>query len=605
MADRGHQLTDQMLANLEERIADEYAIASRDMQRKFIEYQRQFEEGKKKQKALLDAGKITQKDYNDWVYRHTMMGKQWEQMRDVLAQDMENANEIALKIARGEMPDVYALNANYGMYQIEHGASIDTGFTLYNHDAAELLMREQDLQLMPGPSTRKAAQIAADKSMQWNRQKIQSAVLQGIMQGESAYEVAARLRGVANMNYNASVRYARTMTTNAQNAGRYESYRRATKLGVDLTIEWQATLDGRTRHEHRMMHGQRRNVDEPFETPDGFTIMWPADSTSGSSDAPQSEIWNCRCTLLAWVKGFEPDTVKSSPKMGDMSFEEWQQAKPVYTQDKSSANYRADLRQFERYKAVLGDDAPKDIESFQRLKYNSPKKWEALKKEYRSVNGSRQRREKRERMAEAANAVRKPAENPDVVSWMKPIVGEHTRAQDLKAVNPNFDPFGPFEWRNNCQRCVTTYEARRRGYDVTALPCYSRKDWLATGTNYTLPYERGNRKANPLWYEAGLKITESRSFTRDDCLETIEALMNGYGNGSRAIIDGSWLSNGDGHVFIAEYIGGKVQFFDPQNNETNCLSYFDRMNPRSISIFRIDDLPFNSTIKEVFRNDVI
>ena len=327
MADRGHVLTDQMLSDLEDRIADEYAIANRDMQKKLIEYLEKTEEARKKQKALLDAGKITQKDYDDWVFRHTMMGKQWEQMRDVLAQDLENANEIALKIARGEMPDVYALNANYGTYMIEHGAGIDTGFTLYNHDAAELLMKKQDLQLMPGPSTKKAAEIAADKSMQWNRQKIQSAVLQGILQGESAYEVAKRLRSVATMNYNASVRYARTMTTDAQNAGRYESFRRAKRLGVDLTIEWAATLDGRTRHEHRMMHGQRREVDEPFEV-SGFKIMWPAQSHGpGSSDIPQSMIWNCRCTLLAWVKGFEGDTVKSSPKMGDMSFEEWKGVK--------------------------------------------------------------------------------------------------------------------------------------------------------------------------------------------------------------------------------------------------------------------------------------
>ena len=327
MADRGHVLTDQMLSDLEDRIADEYAIANRDMQKKLREYMEQFEDGRKKQKALLDAGKITKKDYDDWVFRHTMMGKRWEAMRDVLASDLEHANEIALQIARGEMPDVYALNANYGVYQIEHDAAIDMGFTLYNHDAAELLMKEQDLQLMPGPSTRKAAQIAADKSMQWNRRKIQSAVLQGILQGESPYEVAKRLQSVATMNYNASVRYARTMTTNAQNAGRYESYRRATKLGVDLVIEWQATLDGRTRHEHRMLHGQRRKVDEPFEV-DGFSIMWPAQSHGpGSSDIPQSTIWNCRCTLLAWVKGFEGNTVKRSPKMGDMSFEEWRREK--------------------------------------------------------------------------------------------------------------------------------------------------------------------------------------------------------------------------------------------------------------------------------------
>ena len=37
MADRGHELTDEILNKLENRIADEYAVATRDMKRKFRE----------------------------------------------------------------------------------------------------------------------------------------------------------------------------------------------------------------------------------------------------------------------------------------------------------------------------------------------------------------------------------------------------------------------------------------------------------------------------------------------------------------------------------------------------------------------------------------
>lgn len=324
MADRGHELTDAILEDLEDRIAEEYAKAARDMKRKLAEYMAKFAAEDKVQKELLEAGKITQTDYANWRYRHMMMGKRWEEMQKVLAEDLEHANEIALKIARGKMADVYALNANFGMYNIEHDGEIRTGFTLYNHDAAERLLERQH-QLMPGPSTRKARLIAANESMQWNMKKIQSAVLQGILQGESPYKIAERLMSVATMNYNAAVRYARTMTTNAQNAGRYESFRRAKKEGVELTIEWQATLDDRTRHSHRMMHGQRREVDEPFEV-DGVEILYPAQTEGpGASDIPQQMIWNCRCTLLAWVKGFEGETVTSSPKMGDLTFEEWQE----------------------------------------------------------------------------------------------------------------------------------------------------------------------------------------------------------------------------------------------------------------------------------------
>ena len=355
MADLGHELTDEMLADLEKKIAREYAQAAKDMRKKLREYLEKTEAESQKIRAILDkraqlektlSGSalekslvkwakeqgiynsyyigMTKKDFKDWRFRHTMMGQQWRDMKNVLAEDLQHSREMALAISRGQMADVYALNANYATYQIEHDFLINTGFTLYNHDTAEYLLKEQR-QLMPGPSTKKAAQIAADKALQWDMQHIQSAVLQGVLQGESPYDVAKRLRSVAQMDYNASVRYARTMTTSAQNAGRYQAYRRAKGLGVDLTIEWQATLDGRTRHDHRLMHGQRREVDEPFRTPDGFTILYPADC-SGNSYELQSEIWNCRCTLLAWVKGFEGDTVTESPKMGDMSFDEWQHA---------------------------------------------------------------------------------------------------------------------------------------------------------------------------------------------------------------------------------------------------------------------------------------
>lgn len=321
MADIGHKLTDELLKALERDIKGEYETAVEEMQKKLEDYLEQTEAQRRVQEELYKAGKITKKEYADWCFRHEMVGKRWEEMRNVLAEDMHKANEIALQMTKGKMADVYALNANYATYQIEK-QGIDIGFTLYNHDTAEYLLGDQR-QLMPKPSTKKALEIAANKDMQWNMRKIQSAVLQGVLQGESPYKVAERLEKVGQMNYNSAVRYARTMTTSAQNAGRYEAYERAKSVGVDLVIEWQATLDNRTRHDHRMMHGQRRAVGEPFDTPDGYRIYYPADCT-GNSDAPQGEIWNCRCTLVSWVQGFEGDTVKESPVMKGMTFEEWQ-----------------------------------------------------------------------------------------------------------------------------------------------------------------------------------------------------------------------------------------------------------------------------------------
>ena len=372
MSDQGHELTDDILKELEEEIKNEYRKAIADVEKKLQDYLEKTEKERLEQQALLDAGKITQKQYNDWVYRHTMVGKRWEAMRDALAKDFVHADAVAQGLIQGKMPDVYALNANFATYKIEHDGELDTGFTLYNHDTAEYLLGDQR-ELMPGPSAKKAAKIRENKDMQWNRRHIQSAVLQGILQGESPYDVAARLRQVGQMDASASIRYARTMTTSAQNAGRYQAFRRAKDLGVQLTIEWQATLDNRTRHDHRMLHGQRREVDEPFEV-DGFKILYPAEGGPGASDIPQQLIWNCRCTLLSWVKGFEGDTVISSPDMGDMSFEEWQQAK-------AHPDTKADREQFEEYKKLLGKDAPKSYYEFRQTKYGDPGAWADLKEQ--------------------------------------------------------------------------------------------------------------------------------------------------------------------------------------------------------------------------------
>jgi len=336
LADRGHELTDEYLKRLEQRMADEYSRAYEEMARKVLKYWEQFSEGEEKQRKLLEAGKITQAEYNAWRFRHIMVGQRWEAMLDVLTVDAHNTNVLARQMVAKAMPDVFMLNANYTTYQLEHDGRIDTGFTLYDHDAAMFLMEDRDL--MPPPSEQLASRIAANKDLQWNKRHIQSAVLQGILQGENPYDIAKRLIGVAGMagvgamNYRAAVRYARTMVTSAQNAGRYEAFNRAERLGVELTIEWVATLDGRTRHEHRLMHGMRTKVNEPFVV-NGIRILYPAQQGPGSSDIPQRLIWNCRCTLNGWVKGFEGDTVKSSPKMGGMSFEEWQHAKEPKQKD--------------------------------------------------------------------------------------------------------------------------------------------------------------------------------------------------------------------------------------------------------------------------------
>ena len=351
MADRGHELTEEMIKDIEKELQKEYTRAAVEIKEKLDDYMRRFKARDEKWKQWVEEGKKTKEEYEEWRIGQLAVGERWERMKDTIADDLMHTNEIAGRIAEGKMPEIFSTNANYSMYQVERDAQIDTGMTLYNRDAVNRILRDKpDLFLPPGRALSK--EIEAGTVKRWEREKIQSEMLQGIMQGDSIPNLARRISEKASgREYKAAVRNARTMSTNAQNAGRYDAYNRLTKAGVELTLEWAATLDNRTRHSHRMMHGQRRNVGEPFEV-DGVKIMYPAQTGKfmAVSSVPQEMLWNCRCTILAYVKGFEHDTIKESDKLKKegMSFEDWLKAKekpePILRQkekgDAISAQYR-------------------------------------------------------------------------------------------------------------------------------------------------------------------------------------------------------------------------------------------------------------------------
>jgi SPP1 gp7 family putative phage head morphogenesis protein len=218
--------------------------------------------------------------------------------------------------------DAYAMNYNFGTYEVEKNTHLDTSFTLYDRSTVERLVRDNP-QLLPPPGKRTARRIAEGKDKLWNQQQIQSVMLQSILQGEPIPKIADRLAtAVGDSNKAAAVRNARTMTTGAENAGRVDSYKRAEKMGIKMEQMWVATLDDRTRYEHRQLDGMRVVVGEPFEI-DGYTIRFPGD--------PQAEpemVYNCRCTLIAAVAGTQIDQneAKDLPrnsKLGDMTYEEW------------------------------------------------------------------------------------------------------------------------------------------------------------------------------------------------------------------------------------------------------------------------------------------
>lgn len=162
-------------------------------------------------------------------------------------------------------------------------------------------------------------------------------------------------------------------------------------------------------------------------------------------------------------------------------------------------------------------------------------------------------------------------------SW-KIKSGNSDIINDLKNCNPHFNEGKAYQI--NCQKCVPTYEMRRRGYDVEAFPTYSDADivknrWDKVFKNAQIEQTKGDPKA-----------------------EITKALLD-YGDGARIQVYIKYAHRNDAHTFIAENYNGRIYFIDPQGF-TNAENYFD---PTLIDInktlyFRIDNLEPTDLIKQ-------
>ena len=344
--DIAHAYTDEELKKLERKFRKIYRQAADEMYEKLEIYLNSLAAKDAAMLTKLSNGKITSKQYQAWRAQQILVGEQMETIAADLAKSYTDANIMALKALNADLSDVFAENANYIMYAAEMVTGENYAFTLYNQNAVNRLIKDNP-QLLPKPRVK----IAKDRK--WNQRVITSAVTQGILQGESMQNIAKRMHGevskgitvesIKNANRMtaeqvakaverrimvAAMRTARTAVTGAENAGRLQGYKELQSNGVDIKQQWLATLDNRTRHEHRMLDGQIREIGEPFEV-DGYKLDFPADPKG----LPRL-VYNCRCTTISVINGHEVDIdVRDKSAIGD--YEEWKNGK----KEKAEAQY--------------------------------------------------------------------------------------------------------------------------------------------------------------------------------------------------------------------------------------------------------------------------
>ena len=323
--------TDKELEALEKRIAQVYKEAEKDLDKDVKEYFAKFKLRDKEMKALVDAGEMKESDYQQWRLTQIGRGQRFEALRDKVAERYTKANETANAYVNDMTPSIYSLNRNYEAYTIEKAVG-SCDFTLWDESTvSRLLVEEPDL--MPYYPQSRALKRGID--LEYGKSQITKHVTSGIIRGLAPGKIANELMAnMTGMNRDSAVRAARTGITAAQNAGRFDSYIAAEKMGIQIKRRWVCTKDARTRLDHGLADGQIViGTKKPFIV-GGYKMMFPGDK---SLNAPGHEIYNCRCTTRTVEKdGIEAEprqmrvidpTTGKSELVSEMTYSDWKKWK--------------------------------------------------------------------------------------------------------------------------------------------------------------------------------------------------------------------------------------------------------------------------------------
>lgn len=305
--DETRDKAEQELKKLERKIRKAYKDSYKEISKEWDEYM------EKADKRLENA----QKEYNSIKKNGTaeeiakakqklqkikqnkiLRDKEYREVLNKTTDKIAKANQTALDYANNIIPSMYAIGYSNPseVYSVPKDIekAMKSAFDIRDEHTIKRRIQEGDIEL---PNKKKRLKIPKDK--RWNSKKINSSILQGILKGESAKEIAKRLEPIVDNNKNAAIRNARTLMTGAENQGRLDRYRDLEKQGAVLKKVWIATGDGRTRDWHVEMDEQEVDIDKEFIDGLGNELMYPGDP----GGAPET-VYNCRCSMQSHVVGF-------------------------------------------------------------------------------------------------------------------------------------------------------------------------------------------------------------------------------------------------------------------------------------------------------------
>ena len=133
------------------------------------------------------------------------------------------------------------------------------------------------------------------KNMSEFKRTIKNEISRSIAAAEPYTNIAKNLSSLTQEEYNKSRRIAITESGRVQSEAKLNIQQKAKARGANIMKEWSCTYDSKTRHSHRELDGQVREIDEYFEV-NGVKTLAPCKFGKAAEDI------NCRCALLTRAK---------------------------------------------------------------------------------------------------------------------------------------------------------------------------------------------------------------------------------------------------------------------------------------------------------------
>lgn len=252
--------------------------------------------GQKQLSMLYDAYVIAPKDEKDEALKayqkalraYTLKNKHYNDLVADITLRLAKVNQIAIDYLNDKLPQIYQINYNQAIKGIK---KLEITFDIVDEATIAKRIKDGDIKLP-------YKKINVKKDTRWNTKQLNSALIQGILQGESIPDISKRIMPIVDHNETAAIRTARTIVTGAENEGRLDRYKDLEKRGAVLNKVWIATHDSRVRGWHLSMDGQEVGIHDKFVDGNGAELDFPADPS-----APANTVYNCRCGMKSHIIG--------------------------------------------------------------------------------------------------------------------------------------------------------------------------------------------------------------------------------------------------------------------------------------------------------------